>query len=233
MEERRRRIAEDLADSLDGQLRIDRAALSLYATDASLFEIEPLAVALPAGTADVVRLAAYSAEQGIPLIARGAGSGLAGGAIGRGIVIDFSRYMNQVLSIEPTQVRVQPGITRDQLNAALRPHGRYFAPDPSNSRVTTIGGMLAVDAAGAHAVRVGSTRDHLVSIECVVSGGQKFELAMEAIGVSDPSVPQIVSVSSAAADGTLTAPGAALAAQTAVTRKNEIVTGLADRKSVV
>ena len=228
MEERRRRIAEDLADSLDGQLRIDRAALSLYATDASLFEIEPLAVALPAGTADVVRLAAYSAEQGIPLIARGAGSGLAGGAIGRGIVIDFSRYMNQVLSIEPTQVRVQPGITRDQLNAALRPHGRYFAPDPSNSRVTTIGGMLAVDAAGAHAVRVGSTRDHLVSIECVVSGGQKFELGMEAIGVSDPSVPQIVSVSSAAADGTLTAPGAALAAQTAVTRKNEIVTGLAE-----
>ena len=151
VEERRRRIAEDLADSLDGELRTDRTALSLYATDASLFEIEPLAVALPRNASDVVRLAAYSADQGIPLIARGAGSGLAGGAIGRGIVIDFSRYMNQILSIDRDRVRVQPGVTRDQLNAALRPHGRYFAPDPSNSRITTVGGMLAVDAAGAHA----------------------------------------------------------------------------------
>lgn len=228
MEERRRRIAEDLADSLDGEMRTDRAALSLYATDASLFEIEPLAVALPRNTADAVKLAAYSAEQGVPLIARGAGSGLAGGAIGRGLVVDFSRYMNQILSIESDRVRVQPGVTREQLNAALRPHGRYFAPDPSNSRITTVGGMLAVDAAGAHAVRVGSVRDHVVSIECVVSGGQKFEAGEELIGTTDLSVPQIVSLGASPVDTALTSPAAALAAHTPATRKAAILDGLAE-----
>ncbi|MEY4186861.1 MAG: Anaerobic glycerol-3-phosphate dehydrogenase subunit [Planctomycetota bacterium] len=228
MEERRRRIAEDLADSLDGELRTDRTALSLYATDASLFEIEPLAVALPRNASDVVRLAAYSADQGIPLIARGAGSGLAGGAIGRGIVIDFSRYMNQILSIDRDRVRVQPGVTRDQLNAALRPHGRYFAPDPSNSRITTVGGMLAVDAAGAHAIRVGSTRDHVVSIECVVSGGQRFEAGVESVGSVDPTVPRMVSLGSSPAETAFSSPGAALAAHTAATRKTAIVEGLSE-----
>lgn len=181
MEERRRRLVEDLNDTIEGELRIDRVAVSAYAADASLYEIEPLAVAFPSHSRDVEILAAYSAENDIPLIARGAGSGLAGGAIGSGIVIDFSRHMNQIVSISGDRVRVQPGVVREKLNERLREHGRYFAPDPSNGRVTTVGGMLGVDGAGAHAVRVGSARDHTESVECVLSGGQRLEFGREAL----------------------------------------------------
>ena len=187
MEERRRRLVEDLNDAIEGELRVDRVAVAAYSTDASLYEIEPLAVAFPRQTRDVEILAAYSSDNNIPLIARGAGSGLAGGAIGSGIVIDFSRHMNQIVSISADRVRVQPGIARERLNAQLRESGRYFAPDPSNSHITTVGGMLGVDAAGSHAVRVGSARDHVESIECVLSGGQRLELGRELLSEPETS----------------------------------------------
>ncbi len=185
MEERRRRLVEDLNDTIEGELRVDRVAVAAYSTDASLYEIEPLAVVFPRRTRDVEILAAYSADNNIPLIARGAGSGLAGGAIGSGIVLDFSRHMNQIVSISTDRVRVQPGVVREKLNEQLREHGRYFAPDPSNSRITTVGGMLGVDGAGSHAVRVGSARDHVESIECVLSGGQCLELGRELLAGRD------------------------------------------------
>ncbi len=179
MEERRRRLVEDLNDAIEGEVRVDRVAVAAYSTDASLYEIEPLAVVFPRRTQDVEILAAYSADNNIPLIARGAGSGLAGGAIGSGIVIDFSMHMNQIVSISDDKVRVQPGVVREKLNEQLRERGRYFAPDSSKSRIATVGGMLGVDAAGSHAVRVGSARDHVESIECVLSGGQRLQLGRE------------------------------------------------------
>ena len=120
MEERRRRLAEDLRDVIEGDVRTDRTAVALYSTDASLFEVEPLAVVCPRTVADVEKLASYSAEQKIPLTARGSGTGLAGGALGSGIVIDFSRHMNRLVSIQGDQVRVQPGVLRDRLNQQLR-----------------------------------------------------------------------------------------------------------------
>lgn len=179
MEESRRRLVEDLTDAVEGEIRVDPAAVAVYATDASLYEVEPLAVVCPRSARDVEVLAEWSADQRVPLIARGAGTGLAGGAIGRGVVIDFSRHMHGLLRIDADTVRVQPGISREQLNRRLREQGRYFAPDPSNSAITTVGGMLGVDAAGAHAVRVGSARDHVHSIECILSGGQRLELGRE------------------------------------------------------
>lgn len=179
MEDPRRKIEEDLIDALEGELRIDDVTTALYSTDASLYEVKPLAVAFPKSNADVEILAAYASKNSVPLIARGAGTGLAGGCLGEGIVVDFSRHMNQLLDIGKETVRVQPGITRAALNAELKKHGRYFAPDPSNSAITTIGGMIGVDAAGSHAFRVGSTRDHLKGLKCVLMGGQTLELARE------------------------------------------------------
>ncbi len=192
MEELRRRLVEDLSDTIEGELRVDPAAVAVFSSDASLYEIEPIAVVFPRQTRDVEVIAAYSADNNIPLIARGAGSGLAGGAIGRGIVIDFSRHMNRVLWVDGDRVRVQPGVVREQLNRELRKHGRYFAPDPSSSRITTIGGMLGVDAAGSHAVRYGSTRDHVESIECVLSGGQRMELGREPLRLDPSAYPRMV-----------------------------------------
>lgn len=226
MEERRRQIAEDLADVIDGDVRIDRASVALYSTDASLFEIEPAAVVCPRTATDVEKLAAWSVEQRIPLTPRGSGTGLAGGALGSGVIVDFSRYMNRVVSISEDQVRVQPGVLREQLNRQLRTIGRYYAPDPSNSRITTIGGMLAVDAAGSHAVRIGSARDHIASIECVLSGGQRLELSRERLSGPDPGTPQVVHSQA----GTASLPGLtselSLAQLTPATRRADLLSQL-------
>ena len=151
----------------------------MYATDASLYEITPAGVVFPRHADDVVKVAQFAEEHNIPVVPRGAGTGLAGGAIGSGLIVDFSRYMTEIEEISGDLVRVQPGVVRSTLNAKLRPHGRYFAPDPSNTAVTTVGGMLGVDAAGSHAVRVGSTRDHVRSLDVVLPGGHRLEAGIE------------------------------------------------------
>ncbi|MCH8830316.1 MAG: FAD-binding oxidoreductase, partial [Planctomycetes bacterium] len=181
MDEQRQRIVEDLAGVLRGEIRCDSLTASLYSSDASLYQIMPLGVVTPRDRDDVLTLANYSRETGIPLFARGAGTGLAGEALGDGLIVDFSRHMRDVLSVDGDTVRVQPGVVRDQLNAVLRESGRYFPPDPSNSAVTTIGGMIAVDAAGSHSIRVGSTRDHVKSLECVLADGSLIEFGVESL----------------------------------------------------
>lgn len=173
MDSRQQRIADDLAGAFEGDLRFDRVTRALYATDASLYHLRPLGVASPRHADDVVLLARYAEENRIPLIPRGAGTGLAGGAIGTGLIVDFARYFTAIEEIGEETVRVQPGVVRDVLNRALKPHGRYFPPDPSNTAVTTIGGMLGVDAAGSHAIRVGSTRDHVRQMDVVLIGGHR------------------------------------------------------------
>lgn len=190
MDEQRRRLVEDLTGLLAGEIRCDPLTVQMYASDASLYQIPPLGVAYPQNRDDVVVLAKYAAEMGIPLIPRGAGSGLAGSVLGAGLIVDFSRSMRRVESIDEKTVRVQPGIVRDRLNQWLRPYGRYFPPDPSNTSVTTIGGMLGVDAAGSHAVHVGSTRDHVESLEVVLAGGRLIEAGQEPLAMLRTPPPQ-------------------------------------------
>ncbi len=179
MDELRRRIVEDLSGILTGEIRCDALANSMYASDGSLFQVTPLGVVFPRDQEDVIALARYAAERNIPLVPRGAGTNVNGASLGSGLIVDFSRHMNRILSIDQTTVRVQPGVVRDQLNQALAPHGRYFAPDPSNSAITTVGGMLAVDAAGSHSIRVGSVRDHVRLLHVVLIGGDHFDVGLE------------------------------------------------------
>jgi FAD/FMN-containing dehydrogenase/Fe-S oxidoreductase len=179
VDDRQRQLMEDFSGSFKGELRCDPLTLAMYASDASIFQVTPLAVARPCDRDDVVALARYASENSLPLVPRGAGTGVAGAAIGDGVIVDFSRQMRAVESIGESTVRVQPGIVRDQLNRILRPYGRYFPPDPSNTAITTIGGMLGVDAAGSHSVRVGSTRDHVASIETVLADGTVIEFGDE------------------------------------------------------
>ena len=183
MDEQQQRIVEDLSGIFRGELHCNRLTTSLYASDAGLYQMSPLGVAYPQDRDDVLTLARYSAETDLPLIARGAGTGIAGGAIGSGLIVDFSRHMRNVVAIDEETVRVQPGIVRDELNRILKEHDRYFAPDPSNTAITTVGGMLAVDAAGSHSVRVGSTRDHVQSLELVLAGGVAIEAANESLEI--------------------------------------------------
>ena len=113
MEQTPNLLIEDLADSIDGEIRNDRATLAMYSTDASLYQIVPQAVAFPRSRDDVVTLAKYATETETALIPRGAGSGVTGGALGDGIVVDFSKYMNQIIGMDGETVRVQPGVVRD------------------------------------------------------------------------------------------------------------------------
>ncbi len=179
MDEQRQLMIEDLGSVLEGELLVDPLSTALYASDASLYHVPPLAVAHPRTRDDVVAIVNYAAEVDLGVFPRGAGSGVAGGCLGPGIVVDFSRYLHRILSVDASTVTVEPGVVLDELNRYLRPLGRYFPPDPSNAPVTTIGGMLAVDAAGSRSVRVGSTRDHVERLELVIGDGSVIEAGSE------------------------------------------------------
>ncbi|MHC4877265.1 MAG: FAD-linked oxidase C-terminal domain-containing protein [Planctomycetota bacterium] len=204
MDEQRQRIVEDLTGTLSGEIRCDDVAVAMYASDASLFQIRPLGIAFPGDRNDVVTLARYSTETGTPLIARGAGTNLTGSSLGNGLVVDFSRHMRSIELIDEKSVTVQPGVVLDQLNQALRPAGRYFAPDPSTAAITTIGGMLGVDSAGSRAARVGSTRDYTRQLEVVLASGDVIDCGTEQLSFPRrQSSPFGLSISSeSAADST-------------------------------
>ncbi len=158
MDPQRQRIQEDLRGLVSGDVRCDDILLQLYASDASIYELKPLGVVRPRNTADVAAVVKYAAEKRLPIQARGAGTGLAGESLGRGIVIDFSRYMRRIFRTDPESVRVQPGVVHAVLNEHLRRGGRVFGPDPANSSVTTIGSVIAIDASGSYWLKYGSAR---------------------------------------------------------------------------
>jgi FAD/FMN-containing dehydrogenase/Fe-S oxidoreductase len=159
-----------LSRSLAGELLTDRLSRLLYATDASPHQKMPLAVARPKYRDDCVTLMRFAAQERLPLIPRAAGTSLAGQCVGDGLVIDVTRHMNSIVSIDPERrrARIQPGVIRDDLNDALSPLGLMFAPDPSTANRCTIGGMFGNNAWGSHALRYGTTRDHLLSVEAVL-----------------------------------------------------------------
>lgn len=179
MDARQTRLVEDLAGMFRGELSCDQISTSLYASDGSLHQITPMAVACPLDRDDLATLIAYAAEQKLPLVPRGAGTSVGGEALGSGIVVDFSRHMNAIEHVNDQTVRVQPGVVLNVLNRKLAQTGRCFAPDPSNAATTTIGSMLALDAAGSHSIRIGSTRDHVVSIDTILANNASFTAELE------------------------------------------------------
>ncbi len=176
-EQQRGRIRDDLKGFFKGQLRFDDLARALYSTDASIFQIEPLGVACPADEEDVALLVRYAYEQRLPLIARGAGSGVAGQALGSGLIIDLSQNLRRIDDAEGDTVRVQPGVTLERLNQHLAPRGRRFAPGPAAKAVCTLGGMLGNNASGSHALRHGTTADHVVRLRTVLDNGDVADLS--------------------------------------------------------
>ena len=167
----RAHLHDDLRSQFRGELLLDPPSRALYASDASLFQVEPLGVAVPRDEADVASLVRYAAERSIPLTARGAATGLAGEALGRGIVVDFSVHFRAILDPGDDWVRVQPGVVLDALNAHLAVGGRRFAPDPASARSCTIGGMLGTNAAGRRGAIHGTTRDHVRQLRVVWDDG--------------------------------------------------------------
>ena len=169
-------IARDLRSLIRGDVEFDPVSRRLYATDAGLSQIEPLGVVSPRDAEDVARLVAYCAERGLSVVPRGMGSGLNGAAVGAGIQVDFTRYMDSVLEVAPdaSWVRVQPGLVLASLNRHLRRHGAFFAPDPSSENHCSLGGMIGTNASGARTVAYGATKDHVLALDVVLADGSLF-----------------------------------------------------------
>src|ERR1700738_5043983 len=168
---------KQLTEKLAGELHLDAAMRTLYATDASVYREMPQAGALPKNEEDIIRLTRFSRDHGTALVPRTAGTSLAGQVVGAGIIVDVSRYLNRVVEIDAAarRVRVQPGVVRNELNLALAPHGLFFAPETSTQNRCMIGGMVGNNACGANSVVYGSTRDHVISVRAVLSDGSIAE----------------------------------------------------------
>lgn len=185
MDEYRARIRDDLRGLIVGDLYFDPLDRAAFARDASIYEIEPLGAVAPQTEDDVEILVKYAAENLIPIHARGSGTDPGGGSIGPGLVVDFSRHMRRIISIGADQVVAEPGIVLDQLNAELIPMGRRLEIDPGDAHISTLGGMVAVDAAGANSLRHGSVGDHVKHLRAVCSDGEARDFGFEAWPSSD------------------------------------------------
>ncbi|MBP7777682.1 MAG: FAD-binding protein [Acidobacteria bacterium] len=172
-------LEQDLRKAVAGEVRFDRATRALYATDASVYQIEPLGVVLPRSRDDVEAAVTVAARHGVPITPRGGGTSQAGQSIGAGIVVDTSKYLNRLLAVDPDErtARVEPGLVLDDLNAALKPHGLRFAPDVSSSSRATIGGMMANNSSGARSVLYGKTGDHVRTQLVVLADGAAAEFS--------------------------------------------------------
>lgn len=157
---------------LRGELRLDAMSCALYATDASMYQIEPLGVLIPESVEDVHAAIEEAARFGIPVLPRGSGSSLAGSAVGAALVIDTTRHLDK-FSINPEErtVTVQPGVVLDHVNLELAKHGLTIGPDPASSSRATLGGMIGTNATGTHSIRYGSVVDHIREAELLLPGG--------------------------------------------------------------
>ncbi|MCC6463488.1 MAG: FAD-binding protein [Saprospiraceae bacterium] len=164
-----------LQQQLDGELHFDALLRHIYATDASVYRELPLAVAYPKHTADIQTLVHFARTHQTPLIPRSAGTSLAGQCVGSGIVVDVSKYMNKIVEINAEEgwVRVQPGVIRDELNWVLRPYGLFFGPNTSSSNRAMLGGMVGNNSCGTTSIVYGTTRDHVLALDTVLSDGSE------------------------------------------------------------
>ena len=163
---------------IKGEVYEDHLHLALYATDASMYQIQPDLVVVPKDEEDVQKIMAYAVEHKLPVLARGSATSLAGQTVNRGIVIDFTKYFNQIISVEPEKLRavVMPGVNRDQLNAAVSKYKLHFAPDPATSNRATFGGMIANNSSGTKSILYGKTIDHVISLKVMLTDGSVLVL---------------------------------------------------------
>ncbi len=169
------------------EVRRDRLVRALFATDASIYRVEPAAVAFPRSTEEVSAVLRAAVDAGMPITMRGAGTGLVGGALGEGLVVDASRHLTSIedLDLETGTVCVGAGVVLDRLNAFVAPHGLWFGPDVATSSRATLGGMIANNSSGARAPVYGTTTDHVAALELVLADGTVAWVGAGADGLPD------------------------------------------------
>jgi FAD/FMN-containing dehydrogenase/Fe-S oxidoreductase len=173
-----RDLEQALRGALGGEVRFDTLTRHLYSTDASIYSIEPIGVVFPRSADDVVAIVDIARRFNVPVLPRGAGTSLAGQTVGRAVVLDFSKHMFGLVSLDPEAqtARVQPGLVQDELNQAAAKHGLMFAPDTSTANRATLGGMIGNNSCGSRSARYGMTIDHVESLDVVLSDASRATL---------------------------------------------------------
>src|SRR3954451_17058773 len=167
-------LADRLRRELDAEILFDRASRGRYSTDASIYQLEPIGIVVPR-TEEAARGAiAIAAEEGVPLLPRGAGSSQCGQAVGEALMIDHTKYLNRVLEVDGERAVVQPGVVLDALNAQLRPKGLWFPVDVSTSAQATLGGMAGNNSCGSRSIAYGNMVHNVLAIEARTVGGETW-----------------------------------------------------------
>ena len=164
--------------NIKGDVLSDAYSLGMYSTDASFYQIKPLVVVLPVDVADVKIAVEIAHSHKLKILPRGAGTSLAGQTVGEAIVIDFSKYMNQILEFNEQErwVRVQPGLVCDELNKEMAKYGLQFAPDPATSSRANVGGMVGNNSSGTKSILYGKTVDHIIEANVLLADGTNLQL---------------------------------------------------------
>ena len=167
----RAELAAALEKRVSGEVRFDPFSRVLYSTDASIYQMEPVGVVIPRSVEDVLAVLEIARDSRIPVLPRAGGTGLAGQSVNHAIVMDFSKYLNQVIEVNPEErwARVQPGIVLDSLNRHLLPYGLQYAPDPTTANRACVGGGIGNNTCGAHSVIYGKTLDHIQEVNVVLA----------------------------------------------------------------
>lgn len=165
---------DKLKQLLKGELYNDLLQKGIYSTDASNYQIMPVSVAVPKDDQDVIQIVKWAQQNNVPLMARGGGTSLVGQTVVKGIVIDFTKYMDQLveLNVEERWAWVQPGMVRDVLNQYLSKHKLHFAPDPATTSRATVGGMIANNSSGTRSIMYGKTLDHVLELKILMADGE-------------------------------------------------------------
>ncbi|MGW2236614.1 FAD-binding and (Fe-S)-binding domain-containing protein [Streptomyces sp. NPDC001759] len=177
-------LEAELRRAVRGEVGFDVMARALTTMDASNYRRVPLGVVAPRDADDVAAVLAVCRERGVPVVARGGGTSIAGQATGTGVVLDFTRHMNRLLAVDPEAATavVQPGLVLDRLQEAAAPHGLRFGPDPSTHSRCTLGGMIGNNSCGSHSVAWGTTADSVRELDVVTARGERLRLGREWAG---------------------------------------------------
>jgi FAD/FMN-containing dehydrogenase/Fe-S oxidoreductase len=180
----------ELDRALKSHVRTDEVTRYLYSTDASIYQIQPIAVIYPKDVEDIHAAIEILGDYQIPVLPRGAGSSLAGQSIGPAVILDLSRFMRRKLQINPDNhsVIVDPGVTLAEINAAASPHQLKFGPDPASADRATVAGSIANNATGAHSILYGMAADHLLSVDVIMADGRKEKFAPVKLSVAKQKV---------------------------------------------
>ncbi|MEP7322813.1 MAG: FAD-linked oxidase C-terminal domain-containing protein [Saprospiraceae bacterium] len=171
-------IYNQLQEKIKGEVLTDDYSLGMYSTDASFYQITPLAVVLPMDNDDVKTAVQFAYKNKLKILPRGGGTSLAGQTVGDAVVIDFSKYMNKIIEFNEKErwVIVQPGLVRDELNEIMAKHGLHYAPDPATSSRANVGGMVGNNSSGTKSILYGKTVDHILEANVLLADGTEMDL---------------------------------------------------------